>query len=269
MFSTLLEVACRAAREASAAILAAMDKPHRIDFKSWSNLVTDTDRKSEAIIINTLQSEFPDHGILAEESERKKTDSEYLWVIDPLDGTTNFVHGYPPFSVSIGCFKNQQPVLGVIVELPANQLYSAVDQKGSYWESQRIQVSSVSTLDRSLLLTGFGYEHGSLWEANMDLFKTLTNKTQGVRRLGSAAVDLCHVARGIIDGFWEFDLHPWDSAAGIVILQEAGGTVTRMDGEPFNIFDRQILATNGIIHKELLTFTKTKVLELHSSGITV
>ncbi len=269
MYSDLLETACQAAGEASSAILEALNQPQRVDFKGWANLVTDTDRRSEEIILNRLQKAFPNHGYLAEESDQKTVESDYLWVIDPLDGTTNFVHGYSPFSVSIACLKNHEPLLGVIMELPNNQLYSAVKGKGAFFDVKQIQVSTVSTLKLSLLVTGFGYEHGPLWNANMELFKTLTHRTQGVRRLGSAAVDLCHVARGILDGFWEFDLHPWDSAAGIVILQEAGGRVTRMDGEPYSIFDRQILATNGHIHGEILDITRQKVNELRKKGISI
>lgn len=269
MDTELLEIACQAAREASSVILKALNQPRQVDFKGWANLVTDTDRRSEEIILNRLQKAFPDHGYLAEESDQKMVESDYLWVIDPLDGTTNFVHGYPPFSVSIGCLKNHEPLLGVIMELPSRQLYSAMNEKGAFLDGEQIQVSTVSTLKLSLLVTGFGYEHGPLWETNMELFKILTHRTQGVRRLGSAAVELCHVARGILDGFWEFDLHPWDSAAGIVILQEAGGQVTKMDGEPYSIFDRQILATNGSIHGEILNLTRQKVNELRNKGISI
>ena len=184
-------------------------------------------------------------------------------MIDPLDGTTNFVHGYPSFAVSIACLINSVPEVAVVLELPANHLFTAIRGGGAFVDGVPICVSKNTEMNRSLLVTGFGYEHGEKWEANMSLFKLFTDKTQGVRRLGAAAIDLCHVACGIVDGFWEFDLHPWDTAAGILIVSESGGKVSQMDGNQYNIHKNHILATNGEIHKEMLAFTKPVVDSLY------
>ena len=260
-------IAIQAAKKAVNIILKAADLPKKVDNKGLTDLVTETDRSCEKTIIETIRNAFPDHQILAEETGGSGDNDEYLWVIDPLDGTTNFVHGYPSFAVSIAVFRDNQPVVGVVAELPANRLYTAVTGQGAFCDGKPIHVSGVDQLDQSLLVTGFGYDHKEAWEANMELFKNFTDITQGVRRLGSAAIDICHVARGWVDGFWEFELHPWDPAAAILILQEAGGTVTRMDGGPFSIFDKQILATNGKIHRQMLRITEPMVKSLLEKGV--
>ncbi len=256
MNNDLLTLAKRVARDTGKIILAALDRPRNPDFKGETDLVTETDRVAEEIIISLINYAFPDHDILAEESGSHGNKSEYQWVIDPLDGTTNFVHGYPSFAVSIACLKNRIPEVAVVLELPANHLFTATQGGGAFADGIPICVSKNTQLKRSLLVTGFGYEHGEKWEANMSLFKLFTDKTQGVRRLGAAAVDLCHVACGMVDGFWEFDLHPWDTAAGILIVSESGGQVSQMDGNQYNIHKNHILATNGEIHEEMLAFTK-------------
>lgn len=253
-FDSLLAVARSIAAEASELIMDGLDRPRNIDFKGRTDLVTDIDRESESLIKERIQTAFPEHAILAEETGRKtgSEDTEYLWVIDPLDGTTNYVHGYPSFAVSIGVLHRGKPVAGVVVEMPAKLTSYAQKGGGAFCDDQPIKVSRTSALSHALLVTGFAYEHGEKWQANMELFKTLTDKTQGVRRLGAAAVDICHVARGVVDGFWEFDLHPWDTAAGVVIAREAGATISRMDGSPFSIHDKQILVTNGKLHDPML-----------------
>ncbi len=204
---------------------------------------------------------------MAEESKRININSEYQWIIDPLDGTTNFVHGYPSFGISIGILHNYEPICGIVKELPANKTYSAIKKKGAFCDNQPISVSSVISLEHSLLVTGFGYEHGEKWSANMELFKQFTDITQGVRRLGAAAIDLCHVATGKVDGYWEFDLQPWDSTAGILIVKEAGGKVTKMDGNKYSINHPQLLATNGKIHGKMLKITNPVINNLKSQGI--
>jgi myo-inositol-1(or 4)-monophosphatase len=251
-YNQILEVAKKASHSSAKIILNALDKPRNVDYKGKSNLVTQTDRKSEQNIKSIISEAFPEHGILGEETGKNKSDSPWLWVIDPLDGTTNFVHGYPSFSVSIGVLHQNKPVVGVVVELPLNRIYYAVQNEGSFCDDNSISVSTNSNLSQSLLVTGFGYEHGDLWKNNMRLFRHFTHITQGVRRLGAASVDLCHVASGKVDGFWEFDLHPWDTAAGILIVKEAGGMVSKMDRNPFSIYDKQILASNGNIHAKML-----------------
>ena len=263
MKDLMLEVALQATNKAVDVIIDALVNPRMADYKGRTNLVTETDRLSEELILNHIRSTFPTHSILAEESGSHKNKSEYLWIIDPLDGTTNFVHGYPSFGVSIACLINGKPTIGVISELPAKHLYFAINGKGAFKNNIPIHVSETKNLDQSLLVTGFGYNHGELWQANMSLFKQFTDLTQGVRRLGAAAVELCHVACGMVDGFWEFDLKPWDTAAGVLLVEEAGGTISRMDGDNYSIYDKQVIASNGQIHKEMLHYTKKTVESLH------
>jgi myo-inositol-1(or 4)-monophosphatase len=174
------------------------------------------------------------------------------WIVDPLDGTTNFVHGYPSFAVSIGLFYKNEPLVAVVVEMPHTKLYSAVKSEGAWCEGQSISCSQTESLNQSLLVTGFGYEHGENWKRNMRLFKHFTDTTHGVRRLGAAAVDLCHVASGKVDGFWEYDLKPWDTAASILIAREAGCVVSKMDGSDYSIYDNNIMVGNPKIHSRLI-----------------
>ncbi|NQV37444.1 MAG: inositol monophosphatase, partial [Candidatus Marinimicrobia bacterium] len=234
MKNKYLDIALTAAQDASLIILNALDKPRAYSHKGVTDLVTITDQQSEDCIIGMIHKYFPDHAILAEESGQHKSDSQYLWIIDPLDGTTNFIHGYPSFSVSIALFINEKPYLGVVIEMPSNNMYYAVKNEGAFKNNSPISVSKIDDITKSLLVTGFGYEHGEKWHKNMELFKYYTDITQGVRRLGAASVDLCHLACGQVDGFWEFDLHPWDTAAGILIVEEAGGNVTGMNGENYS-----------------------------------
>ena len=249
----MLSVAKAAARDAADLILHANEIDRKTSNKSTiTDLVTKTDKNAEQVIKDDILAKFPDHSILAEESGETKSSSEYLWVIDPLDGTTNFVHGLSPYCVSIALLKNNTPLLAVISELPAENLYWAVKGNGAFCNGEKISVSSRKSINDSLLITGFSYQHDSKWETNMKLFKDFTKISHGVRRIGSAAADLCYVASGKADAFWEIGLYPWDSAAGILLVDEAGGKVSRMDGKPYNIFDEQILATNNLIHDEML-----------------
>ena len=249
----MLSVAKAAARDAADLILHANEIDRKTSNKSTiTDLVTKTDKNAEQVIKDDILAKFPDHSILAEESGETKSSSEYLWVIDPLDGTTNFVHGLSPYCVSIALLKNNTPLLAVISELPAENLYWAVKGNGAFCNGEKISVSPRKSINDSLLITGFSYQHDSKWETNMKLFKDFTKISHGVRRIGSAAADLCYVASGKADAFWEIGLYPWDSAAGILLVDEAGGKVTRMDGKPYNIFDEQILATNNLIHDEML-----------------
>ena len=250
--SSILDAAISAAQGAADIILSASKFSKIADHKGRTDLVTDTDKESENFICNKIRKVFPDHGILAEESGASLPEAEYQWIIDPLDGTTNFVHDYPSFGVSIGIIKNEEPIVACVVELPVRNIYTAIKGQGAFCNNEKISVSSVNDLEKSLYVTGFGYEHGERWERNMILFKRFTDIGQGVRRLGSAAVDLCHIASGKVDGFWEFDLHPWDTAAGILIVTEAGGTISKMNGDPFMIYDKQIIASNGFIHNKFI-----------------
>ena len=253
----LLNVAVEAGLAASNIIMEALGEPRIADYKGKTDLVTVTDYQSENTIKSIISSYFADHNFLAEESGKDSISSEYLWIIDPLDGTTNFVHGYPSFAVSIGLFYKNEPLIAVVVEMPHTKLYSAVKSEGAWCEGRSITCSETFSVEKSLLITGFGYEHGDLWEQNMTLFKHFTNTTQGVRRLGAAAVDICHVASGHADGFWEYDLKPWDTAAGILIAKEAGCVISNMTGNPCSIYDNNILITNPYIHEKLLNEIKS------------
>ena len=267
MINTIFQTANNAIEKATQIILEAHNLPKITEYKGRTDLVTKTDRQSEKLIISEIKKVFPKHGIIAEESDRINAESEYQWIIDPLDGTTNFVHGYPSFGISIGVMHNDKVICGIVKELPTNLTYSAISGEGAFCDGKQIYVSDVDSLDQSLLVTGFGYEHDEKWATNIELFKQLTDTTQGVRRLGAAAIDLCHVAYGKVDGYWEFDIQPWDISAGTLIVQEAGGKVTKMDGNIYSIHNPQILATNGKIHSEMLTITKPAIEILRHQGI--
>ena len=259
MIDKLFQTANSAIDKATKIVMEAHNLPKITEYKGKTDLVTQTDRQSEEIIISTIKNVFPEHRIIAEESGSTNNESEYQWIIDPLDGTTNFVHGYPSFGISIGVMHNDKYICGIVKELPANYTYSAIKGKGCFCDDKQIHVSDVNSLDQSLLVTGFGYEHGEKWSTNMKLFKQFTDVTQGVRRLGAAAIDMCHVASGKVDGYWEFDIKPWDTSAGVLIIQEAGGNVTKFDGNKYSIHNPQILATNGKIHNEMLKITKPAI----------
>ncbi len=227
-----------------------------IKYKGVVDLVTQADLESEKIIVEEISHAFPKHDFLSEEGSEKKTNSTYLWLIDPLDGTTNYAHRYPIFSVSIALQFEGEVILGVVFDPNLNELFLAEKGEGAFLNGKLIKVSDVDCLNNSLLITGFPYSIREKPEHIFDYFKNFTLKAQGVRRCGSAALDLCSVASGRIDGFWEVGLKPWDTAAGSLILKEAGGTLTKFDGSPFDIFFPQVLATNGKIHQEMLDVFK-------------
>ncbi|MBD2776895.1 inositol monophosphatase family protein [Iningainema tapete] len=216
------------------------------------DLVTVADKASEVVVLDILRRHFPHHAILSEESGALgNQEDEYLWAIDPLDGTTNYAHQYPFFAVSIGLLINGVPEVGVIYDPFHNELFRAAKSLGATRNRRQIKVSSTSELNKSLLVTGFAYDRRETSDNNYAEFCHLTHLTQGVRRSGSASLDLAHVACGRLDGYWERGLSPWDIAAGIILLQEAGGKVTAYDGTPIVIESGRILATNGIIHDSL------------------
>ncbi len=216
------------------------------------DLVTVADKASEKVILEVLRRHFPHHSILAEESGKLgDQQSEYLWAIDPLDGTTNYAHQYPFFTVSIGLLVNGVPQVGVIYDPFHNELFRAAQGLGATRNRNAIAVSETSDLSKSLLVTGFGYDRRETSDNNYAEFCHLTHLTQGVRRSGSASLDLAYVACGRVDGYWERGLAPWDIAAGIILLQEAGGKVTAYDRSPLKIESGRILATNSRIHDSL------------------
>ena len=222
-----------------------------VKFKSRVDLVTAIDLKSEKYITGRIKKTFPDHAILAEESGRSKNISTYLWVIDPLDGTTNYAHGYPAYCVSIALMVNNKIVIGVIFDPIHNELFYTARGKGAFMNKRRISVSAKTKLTHSLLATGFPYDIAESRIDNLDNFARMYKASRGIRRGGSAALDMCYLACGRFDGFWELKLHPWDTAAGLLLVREAGGRVTKIDGGKYSIFDNSILASNGKIHKQM------------------
>lgn len=218
-----------------------------------SDLVTNADKESEEVMLSELKKELPSHAILAEESGAiGKQDAEYLWIIDPLDGTTNYSHQYPFFAVSIGLIHRNKPIVGVVYNPIYDELFVGVQGEGASLNNHPIKVSTVNELRCSLIATGFPYNRNEIPDNNYAEFNKLTSMTQGVRRQGSAALDLANVACGRLDGFWEKGLQPWDSAAGIVLVSEAGGKVTNYKGQPFEVYSNEILTSNGGIHDALV-----------------
>jgi myo-inositol-1(or 4)-monophosphatase len=246
-----LEFAVDAAREAGAVLRADFERPKKISYKGEVDLVTESDKRSESIIVSRLRARFPEHAIVAEEGSRGATASaKYCWYIDPLDGTTNFAHSYPCFAVSIGLFEDGQPLAGVVLNPVANELFTAVRGQGAFLNGKPIQVSAVEKLASSLVSTGFP-THQRANNRNIYYYWDFTLRSHGVRRDGSAALDLCSVACARFEGFWEFGLNSWDTAAGLLIVQEAGGTVTDLEGQAYQLGGRSILATNGRVQAEM------------------
>lgn len=227
---------------------------HDVRKKGAIDLVTEADVKSEAAIIEILTRAFPDHALLAEESGRHTGTSEYCWIIDPLDGTTNFAHHLPLFCVSIGFSKNDELLAGFVLAPVMGEFFMAIKGQGAFRNGTAIRVSDTRSLEDSLLVTGFPYDHKRNFSGLMERFQSCLKAAQGVRRLGSAALDLCYVACGRFDGFWEELLHPWDTAAGVLIAEEAGARTTVFSGAPYSIYNDEIVTTNSLIHDDLLQF---------------
>jgi myo-inositol-1(or 4)-monophosphatase len=224
-----------------------------IDKKSTDiDLVTIADSESENFIIQKIRKNYSQHHIIAEESRPIHGNSDYRWVIDPLDGTTNFVHNIPVFAISIGLQHKNETILGVIYNPAADKCFAAETNGGAYLNENPIQTTSTTALYNSLLVTGFPYIHDDRFEKGFILFKELYTRTQGIRRLGAASLDFCFVAMGRFEGFWEFGLQPWDVCAGALILEEAGGKVSDWDGSQMPFSGTRVLATNDHIHDEML-----------------
>jgi myo-inositol-1(or 4)-monophosphatase len=251
MANTFLEVAVEVAQEAGKILREEMERPPTISHKSEFDLVTQADRRSEALIVGKLQKYFPDHSVAAEEGTGKDTSSEYRWHVDPLDGTTNFAHAYPCFCVSIALARKNELLLGVVYNPIYNELFTAARGEGSFFNGKRIHCSKISALKNSLLCTGFP-NHNRQANPNIHFYWDFTLRSHGVRRDGSAALDLASVAMGRFDSFWEFGLNPWDTAAGVILVEEAGGKITDMQGQPYTLGGVSILASNGLIHDEMV-----------------
>src|SRR5579863_4292290 len=248
--SQFLEVAIEIAREAGAILRDEFDRPKEISYKGEVDIVTESDRRSEALIISRLKKHFPEHAIIGEEGGRGGAHAKYCWHVDPLDGTTNFAHGYPCFAVSIGLTEDGEPIAGAVFNPVAGELFSAARGEGAHLNGKPIRVSSVEKLAHSLVATGFP-THQRKRSANMEYYWEFTLRSHGVRRDGSAALDLCSVACGRFDAFWEFRLNSWDTAAGMLLVREAGGTVSDLAGQAYRPGGFDMLASNGLIHGEM------------------
>jgi myo-inositol-1(or 4)-monophosphatase len=230
------------------------------EYKGEADLVTEADRASERLIVERLHTRFPSHGVYGEEGTRGQMESEFRWYIDPVDGTTNFAHRYPVFCVSMGleyrpadlsADEQGQIVAGVIYDPTRDELFVAEKDQGAYLNGRRIQVSRTSTVSEGLLATGFPSRKRHR-NPNIHFYQEITMRSHGVRRAGSAALDLAYTACGRFDGYWEFNLNPWDTSAGSLMVTEAGGQLTYFDGSPFRLASKEILASNGRIHGELI-----------------
>ncbi|OIO81450.1 MAG: inositol monophosphatase [Candidatus Omnitrophica bacterium CG12_big_fil_rev_8_21_14_0_65_43_15] len=257
--SIYIKVAKEAAQKAGKYMIKRMGNYGRVSYKSNNtiNLVTEVDKKSEEIIIKHIRRSFPEHDFLAEESGASRSKrSGYKWIIDPIDGTTNYAHSLGIFCASIGLEKNGQVIAGVVHDPSRDELFCAEKNKGAYLNNKRIHVSAVNNISESMLVTGFAYNIKEAKYTNIENFKNFLLASQAVRRLGSAAIDLCYVACGRFDGFWEVGLNPWDTAAGSLIAEEAGAELADFKGSKYSIYDKQILASNGKIHKQMLKILK-------------
>jgi myo-inositol-1(or 4)-monophosphatase len=250
-----LDVAIDAAHEAGAILRTEYGRPKEISYKGEVDIVTESDRRSEALIVARLRAEFPDHAIIAEEGGTgAAAGAKYTWHVDPLDGTTNFAHGYPCFAVSVGLLEEGEPLVAAVMNPTSDELFTAVRGEGAYLNQKRIHVSPIEKLAESLVCTGFPPKHRRS-SANMSYYWEFTLRSHGVRRDGSAALDLCSVACGRFEAFWEFGLNSWDTAAGMLLVTEAGGMVTDLAGRPYRPGDNEMLATNGCIHAEMQRVT--------------
>jgi len=246
------QTAIEAARKSAQILRSRFGNISHIRKKAAAEIVTEADTESEKMILSTLLAEFPDHAVLSEECGLIAGASEYQWIVDPLDGTINFAHQIPIFSISIALAVRDTIVLGIILDPVNDELYSAVSGQGAQLNGEPIQVSATRTMAESLLVTGFPYNVQEIFESVMVRYGSCLKASQGMRRLGSAALDLCYVACGRFEGFWEQRLKPWDSAAGALMVAEAGGQVTTFSDRPYTLEHAEILATNGLIHKEML-----------------
>ena len=251
--SDYISTASTIARQAGAMLLEYYARGVKTEYKGTGtvDVVTEADRDSEKLIVEGLRAAFPNHGIVGEEGSRSQSASEYIWYVDPLDGTTNFAHSFPVFCVSLGLARDNEVIAGVVFDPTRNELFAAEHGSGATLNGKKIRVSAAATLGESLLGTGFPSKKRHQ-NPNIYFYHQLTMKTHGIRRAGSAALDLACVASGRYDGFWEFNLNAWDTAAGVLLVQEAGGKLTHVDGSKFDVaISRDVLATNGIIHEEL------------------
>ncbi|UCF88519.1 MAG: inositol monophosphatase [bacterium] len=257
--SDLLEDAIRISRLTGQLLKDRLLTDFSVDHKGELDLVTEMDRAAQDLIRKEVHLKYPHHGILAEEDLDIKGSQGFWWIVDPLDGTTNYAHRFPVFSISIAVAHEQDVLCGVVYNPVSEELFSAVRGQGASLNALPIRVSSTQQLDDSLLGTGFPYNIRHTAETNLDHFSNFALRTQGIRRCGSAALDLCFVASGRLDGFWELNLQPWDIAAGALIIREAGGVTTDFEGRELKMDGSKVLASNGRIHREMVEVLKTSV----------
>jgi myo-inositol-1(or 4)-monophosphatase len=247
-----LTTAIQAAKAAGAIQKRHYGRVKDIRFKGEINLVTEVDKACEEKILKILRKNHPDHDILTEETGAHLKGSEYKWIVDPLDGTTNYAHSYPCFCVSIALEHRGKALVGVVYNPNLEELFWAVRGRGAFLNKKRIFVSKIKALKRSLLATGFAYNVHTTKNDNLDHFRNFLKTAQAVRRDGAAAIDICYIACGRFDGFWELGLKPWDVAAAALILEEAGGRSTMLDGGKLDIYSDEIAASNGFIHRAMV-----------------
>jgi myo-inositol-1(or 4)-monophosphatase len=247
-----LEAAVKAAREAGRLQMEAFDQEHVVRFKAENDLVTEVDRACEDAVVGILRERFPSHDFLLEETESPRTGSPYLWVVDPVDGTTNYAHRLPHFCCSIGLQHDGRMLVGVVFDPFRKELFTVTRDAGACLNGRPIRVSSQTSLRSSLLATGFPREIWKVEETNLEKFGRMVKRVQSIRRSGSAALDLCYLAAGRFDGYWVVDLEPWDAAAGVLMVEEAGGRVTDLAGKPYVLEKGGLAASNGRIHGALM-----------------
>ena len=240
------------AREAGELLMKFYRQRVKIEYKGDADLVTAADRASEELILDRIRARWPEHDVVGEEGAKIETGADYKWFVDPLDGTTNFAHGFPVFCVSLGMTYRGKRHAGVLYDPTRDELFAAESGGGAWLNGTKIEVSKTARLAESLVATGFP-SHKRHKNPNIHFYHVVTLRSHGVRRAGSAALDLACVACGRFDGFWEFNLNAWDTCAGILIVEEAGGKVTGMQGEPVEVTDRNVVASNGLIQGELLS----------------
>ncbi len=246
-----LDAAIEIAREAGQVLREEFTRPPDIAYKGDFDLVTQADKRAEKVIVSRLQEQFPGHAVAADEGTGRETSSEFRWHVDPLDGTTNFAHGYPCFCVSIALAQNEKLIAGVVYNPIYEELFCAARGEGATFNSKKIHASKNATLKTSLLCTGFP-NHKRQAHPNIHYYWDFTLRSHGVRRDGSAALDLAYVAAGRFDGFWEFGLKPWDTAAGVLLVEEAGGKISDLQGRSYALGGATILASNALIHNEMV-----------------
>ncbi len=244
------------ARAAGALLKERLGDAGVVEFKGAVDIVTEMDRRSEELIVGELRRAFPGHGILTEESPELHGNSGYRWIIDPIDGTTNYAHALPVFCVSIAFEDKGEVTLGVVYNPMLDELFVAEKGQGAFLNGKKIRVSGIDSLNKSLLATGFPYDVRTSSVNNLDNFANFAVRAQAIRRAGSAALDLSYTACGRFDGFWEMKLRPWDVAAAALMVTEAGGRITDFSGKEFSIYSKECLASNGLIHGEMLEVFK-------------